>query len=92
MLDRGERDAIQLAKEKNLPLLIEEKAGREIAQRSGVHISGIAGQIVRAFRLHLLSADESKKLLLELSVAGRINKLIYQGLITTIEQEDRSRS
>src|SRR5215813_7041922 len=42
----GEVQVIQLAQELALPLLIEETLGRRVAQRLGISISGIAGQII----------------------------------------------
>src|SRR5690625_494673 len=47
-LDERERQAIKLALNEELPLLIEEHAGRETAQKLGLHISGIAGQLNKA--------------------------------------------
>lgn len=49
-LDKGEREAIRLALELELPLLIEEEAGRAVARELGLHISGIAGQLLKAAR------------------------------------------
>ncbi|MEX2578507.1 MAG: hypothetical protein WD342_05565, partial [Verrucomicrobiales bacterium] len=46
--DLGERQAIALTIELNLPLLIEEEAGRTVGRRLGIEISGIAGQLLRA--------------------------------------------
>lgn len=79
-LDPGETDAIQLALERDLPLLIEEEAGRRSAQQLGLHISGIAGQILKAFRNGMLPLAEAETMLRELLDAGRINKTIHEGL------------
>jgi len=54
-LHLGELQAIQLAKSLNLPLLIEEAAGREIAQQLDIPISGIAGQIIKGYRQSILT-------------------------------------
>jgi predicted nucleic acid-binding protein len=80
LLDPGETDAIRLALERNLPLLIEEEAGRRVAQRVGLHISGIAGQIIRAFRTGTLPLTEAQDSLRELLDAGRVNRKIYDSL------------
>ena len=87
ILDQGERDAILLALKKKLPLLIEEEAGREAAQRLGLKISGIAGQILQAFRQHLIDLYEAEKKLYVLYDAGRINKRIYEGLKEIMRKE-----
>jgi predicted nucleic acid-binding protein len=77
----GEVQAIQLAQELALPLLIEEMLGRRVAQRLGISISGIAGQIITAFRHGIISAQEARNKLLELFQAGRINRKIYEALL-----------
>jgi len=50
--DPGRQQAIQLASELELDLLIEEEAGRQTAKNAehGLHISGIAGQLLKATR------------------------------------------
>ena len=77
----GEAQAIQLAQELALPLLIEETVGRRVAQRLGISISGIAGQIITAFRHRIITAQEARNKLLELFQAGRINRKIYEALL-----------
>ncbi len=80
-LHDGEKQAIQLAIERKLPLLIEETVGRDIAERLGIQFSGIAGQIIRAFREGYISLPEVYSKLSELFQGGRINKKIYENLI-----------
>jgi predicted nucleic acid-binding protein len=80
----GEAQAIQLAQELTLPLLIEETVGRRVAQGLGIPISGIAGQILKAFRQGSLTAQEARDKLLELLQAGRINRKIYEALLAAI--------
>ena len=45
LLDNGESASISLALEKKLPLLIDEKKGRKLAQQLGVDIIGLVGII-----------------------------------------------
>lgn len=66
LLDSGELKAIQLALETGLPLLIEEEAGRHVAQQLGLQFSGVAGQILSAFRTGLIPAAEAAEMLGEL--------------------------
>ncbi len=80
LLDPGETDAIRLALERGLPLLIEEEAGRRVAQKLGLQISGIAGHIFKAFRAGMIPSGEAQERLRELFVGGRINKRIYEAL------------
>ncbi len=80
----GEAQAIQLARELALPLLIEETVGRRVAQGLDISVSGIAGQILKAFRQESLTAQEARNKLLELFQAGRINRKIYEALLAAI--------
>jgi predicted nucleic acid-binding protein len=83
-LDEGERQAIYLALELRLPLLIEETIGRRIAENSGISISGIAGQIMKAYRQKLISAADARAKLGQLFHAGCINRKIHEDLIATL--------
>jgi len=47
-LGDGEREAIALARSKNALLIIDETAGREIARRLGVRLTGTIGVLVEA--------------------------------------------
>jgi predicted nucleic acid-binding protein len=83
-LDKGEQQAIQLAYNLKLPLLIEEEKGRKIAKQLGLKFSGIAGQIIKAHRENIICADDGRKKLRELLQNGRIGKKMYDELIKTI--------
>ena len=83
-LHDGEIQAIQLALELQLPLLIEETVGRRVAQRAGVQISGIAGQIIAAFRKNSISETDAHNKLNELFRSGRINRKIYDTLLSSL--------
>lgn len=86
-LDEGERQAIQLAVDEALPLLIEEQAGRKTAQSLGLPLSGIAGQLRKGFQEGVLSADEAKLRLGELLHAGRINTKVHEIVGQAIAKE-----
>ena len=60
-LDEGEKEAISLAYQLKLPLLIEETIGRKIAQSVNIPISGIAGQILKAYREKIVKRKEAGK-------------------------------
>jgi len=85
-LHKGETQAIQLALELQLPLLIEETVGRRVAQSMGIQISGIAGQVIKAFRQGIISATEAQAKLSELLRAGRINRKIYEALLASLSK------
>jgi len=90
-LDSGEQEAIQLALQRHLPLLIEEEAGRSVARQLGVSISGIAGQVLKAFQENILTTEEALHHLDELFTSRRINTKIYQGLVQTVRQSELSK-
>jgi predicted nucleic acid-binding protein len=50
VLDQGEAEAIELAISKQLPLIIDEKKGRKIAQQMGLIITGLAGLLILAVK------------------------------------------
>ena len=88
-LDRGEREALELAAGLGLPLLIEEEAGRQAARRLGLSFSGIAGQLLKAARTGLVGVEEAIRKLQELRSAGRINLAVYEAVRDAIEKEAR---
>lgn len=83
-LHEGEVQAIALARELNLPLLIKETVGRRVALAAGVKISGIAGQILRAYREEVVDRSAAQSLLGELLAGGRINRKIYLALLNAL--------
>jgi predicted nucleic acid-binding protein len=83
-LHEGEVQAMWLALELGLPLLIEETVGRRVAQNAGLSISGIAGQIVSAYRQGLISPEEASHKLSELLQAGRISRKLHEALAMAV--------
>ncbi len=58
VLDAGEASAIALAKEKKLPLLIDEKKGRKIAQRVGIDIIGFLGILLLNYQRNNITKSD----------------------------------
>lgn len=83
-LHPGEVQAIQLALDQKLPLLIEEATGRRAARAAGLTISGIAGQVIKAHRQRLVSAQRARTLLNDLLEHRRINERIHEHLTSTL--------
>ncbi len=59
-LDIGETEAITLALELDLPLIIDERKGRKIAQSQGVKVVGILGILIENYRQNCISAEECR--------------------------------
>ena len=58
-LDKGESEAITLAKEMNLSLIIDEKKGRKIATNLGINIFGFIGLLVLNYKKEMLTKDDT---------------------------------
>lgn len=63
LLDEGESEAITLAVEKRLPLIIDEKKGRKIAKNLSLDIIGLLGIIYLNIKKEYISQDEAKNFL-----------------------------
>lgn len=67
-LDPGESESIIIAKERNIPLLIDERKGRVMAQEMGVKVIGTVGLIALAFKKGHI--DSSKAMQIYESLEG----------------------
>ena len=59
LLDQGESEAISLAKEKQLPLIIDEKKGRKVAINLKIKIIGLLGVIYLNIKNNYISKVEA---------------------------------
>lgn len=57
-LDSGECEAIVLAKEMELSLIIDEKKGRKIASNLGINIFGFIGLLILNYKNELLTKED----------------------------------
>jgi predicted nucleic acid-binding protein len=55
LIDLGESEAIALAKAENLPVLIDERIGREVAKQQGVPRIGSIGILLQAKNMSLVA-------------------------------------
>ena len=58
-LDAGECEAIVLAKEMELSLIIDEKKGRKIASNLGINIFGFIGLLILNYKNRLLTKEDT---------------------------------
>ena len=58
-LDAGECEAIVLAKEMELSLIIDEKKGRKIASNLGINIFGFIGLLILNYKNRLLTKKDT---------------------------------
>lgn len=59
-IDRGEVEAISLALELNLRLIIDERKGRKIAITQGLKVIGALGILIENYRQNFISLDETR--------------------------------
>ena len=75
LLDSGESASITLALEKNVPLLIDEKKGRNVAANMGVEIIGLIGIIRFLYKKEKISKKRTEEILDKLSTSNfRVSK------------------
>ena len=60
LLDDGESEAIALAHEKKLPLIIDEKKGRKIAQNMNLKIIGLLGIVYVNIKKEFITQKDAK--------------------------------
>ena len=61
LLDLGESEAIALAKEKNLSLIIDEKRGRKIAKGMGLKVIGLLGLVYLNAKKGFMTKSEASE-------------------------------
>lgn len=84
-LDEGERYAIALALSRGVPLLIEERLGREVARQIGIPTSGAVGLLLSGWQDRLISSEEAETCLYGLLRAGRINRALLDMALSRIQ-------
>ena len=65
-LDLGESESIVLAKERNLPLIIDEKKGKKVALSFGIQAIGLVGILLLYKKKNYLSPTEILEIVEEL--------------------------
>ena len=84
-IDKGEVEAISLALELNLMLIIDERKGRKIALNQGLKIVGVLGILIENYRREFISFDELKLYFLlfkeqGLRVSEQLEKVFFEKL------------
>lgn len=70
LLDPGEAEALILARERALPLLMDEKKGRNIARMMGIPVLGLVGVLLLAVEREALDPQTAGEILREAREAG----------------------
>lgn len=87
-LDKGESEAITLAKELSLPLLIDEKKGRKIAQTMHIEVIGLVGVIIALHRRKIVSSQEAIAIIDEVQKIGfRLSEKLYSDFCKMMQNQ-----
>ncbi len=86
LLDLGESEAIALAKEKSLAIIIDEKKGRKIAKGMGLKVIGLLGVIYLNVKKGFLTKDEGRIFLEDAIDYGyRISRKIVENTLDELK-------
>lgn len=86
ILDQGEAEAITLALDKQLPILIDERKGRAVAQQKGLIVTGFVGLLVLATQRKAITHQVAKQLLDQAMKNGfRLSDQLYQQVLRFLE-------
>ena len=79
MLDLGEAEAITLAIDRKLPILIDERKGRSIAKQLNLTVTGFAGILILAVKKNVLKPAKAQEMLDQAIINGfRLSDSLYQ--------------
>ena len=91
LLDAGEANAIELATNFNLPLIIDERKGRQIAKQFGIRITGFAGLLIQANRSKLVDIHTALTMLDQAVANGlRLAPSLQQQVRNVLEQTSQA--
>ena len=85
LLDLGESEAIALAKEKNIAVIIDEKKGRKIAKDMDLKVIGLLGMIYLNVKKEYLTLEEAESFLDDAINHGyRISKKLIEDTLSSL--------
>jgi len=85
LLDPGEAEALVLARERGLPLLVDEKKGRSIARLMKIPVLGLIGVLILAVEREILLPDEAVVILHQAKERGfRVSGALYHAFLTRL--------
>ena len=87
LLDRGEAEALTLAKTWDLPLLVDEKKGRSVARMMGVPVLGLVGLLILAVERGHLKTTEAEQILVGARAQGfRVADRLVESFLARLQE------
>ena len=91
-LDAGESEAIVLAQELVLPLMIDEKKGRKIASNMGISIIGFLGVLLLNYKKGFFSSEEIEAIFHQAKEADfRVSQRLEEQFLALLKGEHDSK-
>jgi predicted nucleic acid-binding protein len=70
LLDPGEAEALALARQRHLVLIVDEKKGRRVARMMGIPVLGLVGVLLLAVQRDILDPESAKQILVNAKERG----------------------
>jgi predicted nucleic acid-binding protein len=86
-LHRGEMEALALALERGLPVLLEDEDVRKVAKAADIKFVGIGGLVLAAARQNVVNREEALRLVNGLYAARRITSILRDALIAEFPRQ-----
>jgi predicted nucleic acid-binding protein len=88
LLDPGEAEALALARQRHLPLIVDEKKGRRVARMMGIPVLGLVGVLLLAVQREILDSDSAKQILVNAKERGfHLSNGLYEAFIMRLETQ-----
>ncbi|MFB1488745.1 MULTISPECIES: hypothetical protein [unclassified Thiocapsa] len=88
LLDPGEAEALTLARQRHLPLIVDEKKGRRVARMMGIPVLGLVGVLLLAVQREILDLDSAKQILVNAKERGfHLSNGLYEAFIMRLETQ-----
>lgn len=88
LLDPGEAEALALARQRHLPLIVDEKKGRRVARMMGIPVLGLVGVLLLAVQRGILDSDSTKQILVNAKERGfHLSNGLYEAFIMRLETQ-----
>ena len=86
LLDPGEAEALALARQRHLPLIVDEKTGRRVARMMGIPVLGVVGVLLLTVQREILDPESAKQILVNAKERGfRLSDTLFEAFSMRLE-------